>query len=190
MLPANATHQIALMGALGSAPVSLDALAQRLPMNRAAIIAAAGRLVARGLVNRDEWGVYALSDEGLTALRDGLKIGGDPARRRKEPVYSDSLRQRAWKAMRLTKRFTAGEVASLARQDERDAEDSIRRFCSALCRAGYLVELPARTSPDRPGSNGRKVWRLVRDTGDLAPRYMAATRSFADRNTREVFPCA
>lgn len=192
MLPVNATHQIAVMGALSAIEaqaVNLNDLVERLPIPRPALVAAAGRLVARGLVERAEDGVYRLSPAGSAALVSGLKIGGDPARRRKHPLYADSLRQRAWRAMRLSIRFTAGDIVALAARDEIDAEDSIRRFCHQLVRADYLAELPTRTSPERPGDNGRKQWRMVRDTGELAPQYMAASKAFRDRNTGEVAPC-
>lgn len=189
MLPVNATHQIAVLGAIGAETVNLNALETRLPIPRAALIAAAGRLVSRGLLERSELGVYGLSETGLTILRDGLKIGGDPKKRRKEPLYIDSLRQRAWAAMRLVGRFTVGDLAIRAVRDEVDGEDSIRRFCLALTRADYLIELSGRAAGTAPSSNGFKVWQLVRNTGEHAPRYRSASRDFVDRNTREVFAC-
>lgn len=189
MLPVNATHQIAVMTAMSAEPVTLDQLVAKLPIERAAIVAAAGRLVIRGLIERQDTGVYGLSQTGLTVLRDGLKVGGDPVKRRKDPVYADSLRQRAWRAMRLTPRFTVGDIVLRAKQDEKDAEDSIRRFCHHLARAGYLVELPARARGTALSSPGYKVWRLKRNTGENAPHYRQASRTFKDRNTHEVFPC-
>lgn len=190
MLPVHATHQIAVLGNMGTEAVTLDELDARLPMiGRAAIVAAAGRLVARGYVERQEDGVYKLSQAGIDGLKDGMKIGGDPQKRRKNPVYADSLRQRAWKAMTLEKRFTVGAIAQLAVRDETDGEDSIRRFCLALTRAGYLAELPTRVKGEIAGSNGFKQWRLIRETGEIAPRYIAADKAFHDRNDGKVYPC-
>lgn len=190
MLPVHATHQIAVLGNMSTEAITLDTLSQRLPMiARPSVIAATGRLVARGLVERQEDGVYQLSQAGVTALKDGLKIGGDPYKRRKAPVYADSLRQRAWRAMQLEGRFTIGSLAQLAIRNERDGEDSIRRFCLALTRAGYLAELPTRVPGEAAGSNGFKQWRMIRDTGDIAPRYVAATRAFHDRNDGKVYLC-
>jgi hypothetical protein len=189
MLPMNATHQVAVLSSIGDEAVNLNDLESRLPIPRPALIAATGRLVIRGLLEREEEGVFRRSPEGLRVLRDGLKIGGDSAKRRKEPVYSNSLRQRAWAAMRLTKRFTVGSLTELAVKNEKDGEDSIRRFCLALTQAGYLAELPTRQRGTVAGSNGFKQWRLIRDTGEHAPRYMQRDKAFADRNTREVFPC-
>lgn len=191
MLPASATHQIAVLSCIGEEVVNLNVLEARLPIERKAVIAAAGRLVARGLLEREEDGVFKRSAEGLRALREGLPVvGGDRRKVRKEPLYVDSLRQRAWAAMRLKSRFTVACLTELAAKDEKDAEDSIRRFCFALTRAGYLAELPVRVRGAVAGSNGFKQWRLVRDTGAIAPRYMQAKQAFADRNTREVFRCA
>ena len=190
MLPVHATHQIAVLGNVGAEAITLDALCQRLPMiTRAAVTAAVGRLVARGHVEREETGIYRLSQAGVEALKDGLKIGGDSYKRRKNPVYADSLRQRAWKAMQLEGRFTVGSLAQLAIRDETDGEDSIRRFCLALTRAGYLAELPTRVKGEVAGSNGFKQWRLIRNTGEIAPRYVAADKAFHDRNDGKVYPC-
>jgi len=190
MLPVHATHQIAVLGNMGAEAITLDALCARLPMiGRDAITAAAGRLVARGWIEREETGIYRLSAAGIEALKDGLKIGGDPYKRRKDPAYADSLRQRAWRAMQLEKRFTVGSLAQLAIRDEKDGEDSIRRFCLALTRAGYLAELTTRVKGSVAGSNGFKQWRLIRDTGEIAPRYVAAEKAFHDRNDRQVYTC-
>lgn len=190
MLPVDATHQIAVLGCMGTQAITLDTLAGNLPMiARPAIIAAAGRLVARGLVEREEDGVYRLSKAGVEALQDGLKIGGDSYKRRKQPIYADSLRQRAWKAMQLQTRFTVGDLVQLAVRNEKDGEDSIRRFCFALTRAGYLAELPTRVPGSVAGSNGFKQWRLIRNTGDIAPRYVQAERAFHDRNDGKVYKC-
>lgn len=189
MLPVIATHQIAVLSVIGDGAVNLNELETRLPLDRAQITAATGRLIIRGLLEREETGVYRRSPEGMRALRDGLKVGGAPHKVRKDPIYARSLRQRAWAAMRLTIRFTVGSLAELAVIDERDGEDSIRRFCLALTRAGYLAELPTRKRGAVAGSNGFKQWRLIRDTGELAPRYMQSKGAFADRNTREVFRC-
>ncbi|PZU89103.1 MAG: hypothetical protein DI527_16350 [Chelatococcus sp.] len=189
MLPVNATHQIAVLGALSVEPVNLNDLVDRLPIDRARTIAAMGRLIARGLAERSEVGIYALSVTGTVLLRDGLKVGGDACKVRKDPVYADSLRQRAWRAMRLAGRFTVADIARAALRDERDGEDAIRRFFTALTAAGYLVERHGRIKGTAPSSNGFKVWQLVRDTGEWAPRYVQARKHFVDRNAREVFSC-
>lgn len=189
MLPVNATHQIAVLGALSVEPVNLNDLVGRLPIDRARTIAAVGRLISRGLAERSEVGVYALSQAGADGLRDGLAIGGDPHKVRKDPVYADSLRQRAWRAMRIAGRFTIADIARSALRGERDGEDAIRRFFTALTAAGYLVERHGRVQGTAPSSNGFKVWQLVRDTGEWAPRYVQAKRHFVDRNSREIFAC-
>ncbi|MEN5083713.1 hypothetical protein ABE438_14615 [Bosea sp. TWI1241] len=189
MLPANATHQIAVLGALSVEAVNLNDLETRLPIARPALIAAAGRLIQRGLAERKENGVYALSATGSHLIRAGMKIGRDLNKVRKAPVYADSLRQRAWRAMRIAVRFTASDIARSAVRGEKDGEDAIRRFCTALTAAGYLVERHGRAAGTAPSSNGFKVWQLARDTGEWAPRYVQAKRHFVDRNTHEVFRC-
>lgn len=72
--------------------------------------------------------------------------------------------------MRLTKRFTVSEIAMLAANDRaRNPESNLWRYLKALQKVGYIVELPQRADDGIPNSNGLKVWRLVRDTGDIAP---------------------
>lgn len=187
----NAMHQIAVMGALGVGRMRTEQLADQLPIDRKQVAAATGRLIARGLVQRLEIGEFELTEAGRAALASGAKLSSGVARGwRKAPVYADSLRQRAWRAMRLVQRFSVADIEPLAvKGGEREAGENIRRFCHALASAGYLVDLPQRVPGTAKSSNGFKVWRLARDTGEVAPRYMAGQRAFQDRNTREVFPC-
>ena len=186
-----ASHQMAVLGAIGSKTVTLDALAADLPISAKKLATAAGKLVARDYVERLEAGVYRLTLTGREALEEGVTLSSGPHRgRSKHPVFADTLQQRAWKAMRLAGRFTIGDIVALAATErDKTPEGSLQRFFLRLRRAGYLVELPTRVKGTAETSNGFKQWRLVRDTGDHAPRYLEASDSFRDWNTQEVFPC-
>lgn len=186
-----ATHQIAVMGAIGVGTVTIDDLADALPMDRKAISTAAGKLIRRGHVERLETGRYRLTLTGRDTLESGVALRSGPHRSiRKHPVYADTLQQRAWAAMRLSTRFTIGDIVTLAARDgDKKPEASLQRFFYRLTRAGYLVELPARARGSALTSNGYKVWRLMRDSGEHAPRWLDRQKAFKDWNTLEVFRC-
>ena len=184
-----ATHQIAVMGAIGARMVTLDELAAALPIARKAIAKAAGKLIARSYVERAEAGVYALTLTGREALAEGKSLKSGPHRGlRKHPVYRDTLTQRAWAAMRLQPRFKIGDLVTLAaREGDGQPEKSLQRFVHRLKATGYVVELPARAKGVSETSPGFKVFRLVRDSGDQAPRWLDKQKAMKDWNTREVF---
>ena len=193
MTSGNATHQAAVLGAMASPSsggISLDDLASRLPIARKAIAKAAGKLIQRGYVERAEAGVYALTLTGREALAEGKSLKSGPHRGlRKHPVYRDTLTQRAWAAMRLQPRFTLGDLVTLAaKEDDGQPGKSLQRFVHRLKATGYVVELPARAKGVAPTSPGCKVFRLVRDSGDQAPRWLDRQQAMKDWNTREVFP--
>lgn len=191
----NATHQAALLAVMATGnggSLTIDQLDATLPIGRKQIATAAARLIQRAYVERAETGVYRLTLTGRKALEDGVSLTSGPHRkRRKYPVLQDTLRQRAWKAMRLNTRFTVPDIVTLAARDtDGDAEGNIRRFCHQLVRCGYLAQLPGLVRGNKETSPGFACYRLLRDTGDAAPQYRAKDRGFYDRNTREVFPCA
>lgn len=195
MITGNATHQAAVLAAMAnpfSGPATIEELASRLPIGHKQIATAAARLMQRDYVERLETGVYRLTLTGREALQAGVSLTSGPHRgKRKYPVHADSLRQRAWSAMRLSKRFTVPDLLTLAaRDDDGNAEGNIRRFCHQLVKCGYLCQLPLRVAGQKETSPGHVCYRLLRDTGERAPQYRKLPRAFYDWNTREVFPCA
>lgn len=198
----SATHQAALLAVMataGSNPMTLDQLDALLPIGRKQIATAAAKLIQRCFAERLETGVYKLTSDGLAALMDGAPLKSGPHRgKRQYPHYADTLRSRAWRAMRLEGRFTVRDIALLAATEaDGEAEGNIRRFCHQLMLCGYLVQLPAKARGEKMNSPGFVTYRLVRDTGMAAPQYRAKDKGFYDRNTRDVFtavkeatPCA
>lgn len=184
-----ATSQAAVMGAIGTTARTMDELAAQLPMSRKAIAMAAGKLIQRRFLERLETGVYQLTEEGKAALGEPLTSAPHRGRRALRTV-PDSLRQRAWNAMRLNAaRFSVPDLVTLAAtaQDGKP-EDNLRRFCNQLAKAGYLQLLPARARASAPTSNGHRQWRLARDTGAKAPRFVGKQAAFFDGNSRVWFP--
>lgn len=195
IIDGNATHQAALLAVMATGnggPLTLDQIESALPIGRKQIATAAGKLIARDFVERTENGVYRLTLSGRQALQEGASLTSGPHRRkRKHPVFADTLQQRAWSAMRIRgNRFTIGDIAQLAATaEDLRPEQSLQRFFHRLTRAGYLAELPSRVRGVAETSNGFKQWVLMRDTGEHAPRWLDRQKAFKDWNTREVFPC-
>lgn len=186
-----ATHQIAVMGALGDKTVTLTELTALLPISAHSIQKATGKLIQRDYLERLENGVYRLTLTGREALEHGVSLTSGPHRgQRKHMFYRDCLQQRAWSAMRLmAARFTIADIVTLAvKEDDKKPEQSLQKYFYRLTRAGYLIELPTRVKGKSLTSNGFKQWRLMRDTGDQSPRWLEKQQAFKDYNTREVFP--
>lgn len=90
----------------------------------------------------------------------------------KPHVVSGTLREKAWRAMRIKGKFTLSELlrAALAGEEAaRDPRSNIGRYIARLAKAGILVEMPRRAVPTSPTSNGEKRWLLVKDLGRQAP---------------------
>ena len=87
-------------------------------------------------------------------------------------VIQGTLRQKAWRAMQIKRKFTLADLVrnALAEEDAaRDPHNNLRRYVKALTKVGVLHEMPRRAAPASPTSNGEKRWLLVRDLGRLAP---------------------
>jgi len=191
-LEGNATHQIAVMGALGRGLRTLDELEAHLPMSRRAIVKASGRLVERRYVDREEAGTYSLTAQGVAHLEAGLPMKSGPRgpHTGKRGPNRDTFRQRAWSAMRLTGRFTQADILLRAAvTDDGNAAGNLQRYVHLLVRAGYLAVLPTRVPGSAETSNGHRVYRVVRDTGERAPMYREGARAMSDLNTGGDFPC-
>jgi len=79
------------------------------------------------------------------------------------PPPSDSERSRMWNTMRQLPRFTTGDLEATADVSKNHAQ----RYVQALVEVGYVGLVTAATQ----GKKGaRAVYRLVRNTGPVAPR--------------------
>lgn len=150
---------------------------------------AAARLRIRGylVVKVDAFG---LSEAGASAALAGEVIRGGPKGRVK--IIKDTFRARAWRAMRLRRTFTIGEiVADAARAGEAgQPRDNAARYIRRLVEAGYLVELPQRKEGTAPSSNGFKQFRLALDPGPKAPVFRSETGAMHDPNSGKDVPCS
>lgn len=157
------------------------------------VATACSKLVTGAVIERVEVGCFRLTPLGrdvVSGARDlprGCPQGPHTGPKARPP---DSLRQRAWAAMRLTRRFTAGEIATLAgAAADKSPETHLVSWFGMLVRAGYLAVLPRRVPGTAPTSNGHKCWTLLRDTGEIAPR-VRLNGTYYDYNTGEGEPRA
>lgn len=176
---------------------TMDELDDALSLTRRQISNGAAKLVMRGFVERIEVGCYQLTEAGRKAIADGVEITSGPYR----PDYGQArrpqrqtLRQRAWNTMRISSSFSISDlIVAAASGSERNAENNLQLYCRKLASAGYLAELPVRQAGTRLTSNGFKRYRLLKDTGNIAPVWRPKKRELFDHNLGpdgEVVSCA
>lgn len=165
--------------------LTIDQLDTALPLNRRQISDGAAKLILRGLAERVEAGCYQLTSAGLEAAARGEAITSGPMGRHtakaRKPI-ADTLRQRAWTAMRMSGAFTVGALVMAAGRGEADAENNLQRYLRRLKGAGYVAELPVRERGTALTSNGFKRYRLIRDTGPAAPVWSDARGRIIEHN--------
>lgn len=165
-------HQRRVLEALArQGPRSTVGIARATGLGLCASANAAAMLILRGYATRSATSEYSATREGRECLADGGKLRSGPVRPRgRMRVSRDTLRQRAWTAMRLHQRFTIADLVTLAaRSGDRQPHAALQRYLSSLCAGGYAVRLPGRMPGMAPSSPGAMVYRLIRDTGERAP---------------------
>lgn len=173
--------------------LTIGQLAVRSVIPRHEVVKTVGYLINRGYLTRTELGVYILTPEGEEALANGVEIrsgpiGPDTGKSRKP--FADTIRQRAWNAMRIVGAFSTPDLVCAACEDPGDKDHhNIQRYCRALKEAGYLIEMPNREAGSAETSNGFKRYRLLNNTGEIAPTFRNTKKEVFDHNTKEVFPC-
>lgn len=182
----------AILRALGSGScLTIDRLAADLNLTRDQVSAAASCLFRRDYLMRMSIGCYQLTDAGMAAVAAGEEIScGIRGPRKKVRHDRNTLRERAWRAMRIRRRFTIADLVSdAATSDDGNPAKNIGAYLSSLAQAGYVRVLPNRIPGTTAGSNGFKRYMLARDTGPLAPVRMAKSCAMHDFNTGEDVPC-
>jgi len=167
---------------------TIDELDRMLALSRRQISDGAACLVMRGLLERIEVGCYQLTPAGREAAARGDIISAGPWKpdttKARKP-WRNSFRQRAWNAMRMSATFTIGDIAmAAARSEDANPQNNLQRYFRLLCTAGYLADLPARQR-----GTGFKRYRLIRDTGPLAPSFSDKNSAIHDHNTGGFVPC-
>ena len=151
-------------------------LAARLDVPADNIRSAAKLLVGRGYIVKME-GCYQITDKGqdFVASEAGRMPGaqkGDFAARSRF-----SLRTRVWNLIRMRTLWSVDDLLmTLADGTEKDAEKGVKRYIRALLKAGYVERTP----------RNPQLFRLVRNSGRLAPALNTPARTLTDPNTGEV----
>lgn len=153
---------------------------------------AAALLARKGLLKRPAAGVYELTRAGREASVEGINLTSGPkGAYDKVRAHRDTFRERAWRSMRIRRRFTIGDIVSdAARDTERDARNNAMRYVGILRRAGYVREMPRRQQGTALTSNGFKVFALIQNTGPRAPVWRQARAVLHDFNLGEDVQCA
>ena len=98
-------------------------------------------------------------------------------KRLRVPMQTRSARQLLWQSMRVLREFTIVDLVTTAESTKRNAQ----QYVQALTRARYLRQ----TSTKRSTTLNPARFRLIRNTGPLAPR--AGRTGVLDPNTGEQF---
>ncbi|MDX5595296.1 helix-turn-helix domain-containing protein [Pseudovibrio sp. SPO723] len=172
---------------------TMDELDEALDLSRHQISKGATKLIFRGLAERVEAGCYRLTDAGKQAVRNGVQLTSGPIKpdrgKRRKP-QRNTLRQRAWNIMRMGDAFTVPDLMMVVQTGgEKTAANNLHRYIRALTKHGYLLEMPRRMAGTKVTSNGYKRWKLLNDTGPIAPVLRPGSNVMFDHNLGEVVPC-
>lgn len=182
------TLQTRVLHHLGSACLTIDVLAEDLDVPRHALSMAASALIRKGLVERVERGCFQLSAEGSQAAASGLEITSGPngpMAAQRQPMRN-TLRQRAWTVMRMSRKFSIPDLLiPSVMGEEKNPQNNLQRYCKGLCNAGILRRLSRVQKGTAHGSNGFPVYLLARDLGPIAPTLRPQSRSIFDHNAQE-----
>lgn len=174
----------------GGECLTICALADDLGLTRRQVSDAAAILFSRRLLERLEAGCYRLNGEGMAAAAAGVTVTSGPRGTHGRPRHlRNSLRQRAWAAMRIRRIFTVPDLVADAEDGmDANAHDNIARYLRLLARAGYVGEA-GRVAGTALTSNGFKRWKLLRNTGPKAPAARGMAGEIHDPNIGEAVPC-
>ena len=106
-----------------------------------------------------------------------------------------TLRERAWKALRIARKATLAELAEVARTtDDGDGDDvkvidNLRKYLKALSRVGLVSQLPVKQQGFAPTSNGFVRYALTAAGERLGPLAPIVGKAFViDPNARTRIP--
>lgn len=172
--------------------LTIDQLVVDLDLTRRQVSNAASILLRRGYLERMAVGCYQLTEAGSAAAVAGEIITSGPnGPRGKALQVKNTLRERAWRAMRVRRRFTVPDlVADAAAAGDTQPTQNIQRYLGDLQKVGYVVELPRRAAGAALTSNGFKRWMIARDTGPRAPVALSKVKGIHDFNTGEDVLCS
>jgi hypothetical protein len=167
---------------------TIDQVVTATGLTRRQVSNAMAVLSNRGMVVRARLGCYRRTPSGDNAIGAAALKSGPNAPHGKRNGPSDTLRSRAWRALRTLKKATLPELIELAgKGDELDPETNLRRYLKTLALFGVVHRLARREPGLALTSNGFHRWALLTDLGPKAPVYNVKTRVLFDPNSdREI----
>lgn len=137
-------------------------------------------------------GCYTLTALGQGALDGAQLTSGPKGPTGKSRARVDSLRDRAWRLLRIRRKGSAPELVGSLLDAGSDAaafqraQNNLHKYLRELLRAGYLAEM-RREAPKSPTSNGAKRYLLARDTGPLPPIPQPLIKRVYDQNEKKHY---
>lgn len=151
-------------------------------------------MVRRGLVQLHEnpdgfW--CRLTETGRIAASSAANVRtGAPGQPRQIRLEKNSLRARAWRALRMEGgKSTLGNLLHLILTgEERSPGTNLVRYFNALRKAGILTQSHRRARGNTPTSNGFVVWMIAEDVGPQAPIWQPTKNQVFDPNQNITYP--
>jgi len=169
------TH-LAVLGGIAAGHNTLDALRAGLALDSGQVAAAAKDLLLCGWICRAEDGRYSIGAQCRAALEPAIKAPLPAIHGEKK----DSFERRAWAAMRRLKRFTSADIAILAcKKGQSPKTSQLMTYIKQLRDGGYVMA-QAKRGGETKILAGLTVYRLIKDTGPLAPLWSKGR--LAERN--------
>lgn len=176
----------------GGLCLTIDQLVTDLDLTPRQVSDAASKLHRRDFLERMAVGCYQLTPAGLAAAAAGEVIKSGPkGPRDKVKECKNSLRQRAWTAMRGRRIFTVPDlIMDAATPEDLNPADNLQRYLRSLASVGYVSASPHRVPGTAPGSNGHKRFLLNCNTGMRAPTVLSKAKGIHDFNIGKDVTCA
>jgi hypothetical protein len=180
--------------------VKHDAIVKHTKLTGRQVATACTKLVEHQYMTREVYandtvkpGCYKLTELGKAALEEGIKLTSGPKGPTGKPkVISDTVRDRAWRVLRMRRKTSAPELIGLLLDAGCDdatvtrTKNNLNKYLRYLHLAGYLIEM-RREAPQSPTSNGAKRFLLTRNTGPLAPIPQPKQKKVFDQNEEKQY---
>ena len=179
------------------------AIVKHTGLKRDQVANACAKLEKHGFFVREKYaddtvkpGCYFLTDAGKAALEEGTKLTSGPKAAHGKPrIKADSLRDRAWRTLRIRRKGSVPELVGLLFDAGTDDEtlsratNNLHKYFRYLVLSGYVTEM-RREAPQSLTSNGAKRFFLVRDTGILPPVPQVSINKVFDQNEGKQYDIA
>lgn len=190
---ARISHTVLTMLPAAPGVITLAKLTKATGLTGEQVKNAVDRLSKRGLVVHVGLARYQRSAAGDKFIAAGAKVKPGPGAGGKRPLRADdaagrdTLRDRAWGALRQLRKATLPELIELAgKGTEADPTANLRRYLWKLVEYEIVHKLKRRAPGLAPTSNGFVQFLLVRDLGPKAPLWRSSTRHLIDRNSDTI----